>query len=218
MVVLAVAILSRAGKMLMSRQFIEMPRLRIEGLIAAFPKLLGSGKKQHTVLETDSVRYVYQCLDQMYLLLITNKGSNIIADLDTLRLFSKIVPDTCQGTSEDRVLDSAFELIFAFDEVIYRVRIVAIPPPPHTRHQWECVVSGAVAPGSAAAPTCAARPVAAAAAPLPPLLTPHPSLLITPLPRPLPSRCRRVVTRRRSRCTTFAQTWRWTRTTRSCMI
>jgi hypothetical protein len=126
MVVLAAALLSRAGKMLMSRQFIEMPRLRIEGLLAAFPKLLGGGKKQHTVIETDNVRYVYRCLDQMYLLLITNKGSNIIADLDTLELMSKIIPDTCQGTSEDRVLDSAFELIIAFDEVIYRVRVARV--------------------------------------------------------------------------------------------
>jgi len=34
-------------------------------------------------------RYVYHALDQLYLLLITNKGSNIMEDLDTLRLLSK---------------------------------------------------------------------------------------------------------------------------------
>jgi hypothetical protein len=67
-----------------------MTRIRIEGLLAAFPKLVGTGK-QHTYVETENVRYVYQPLDQgaMYLLLVTNKQSNILEDLDTLRLLSK---------------------------------------------------------------------------------------------------------------------------------
>lgn len=47
---------------LVSRQFIDMSRVRIEGLLAAFPKLVGSGK-QHTYIETENVRYVYQPLE-----------------------------------------------------------------------------------------------------------------------------------------------------------
>ena len=47
---------------LISRQFIDMSRVRIEGLLAAFPKLVGSGK-QHTYIETENVRYVYQPLE-----------------------------------------------------------------------------------------------------------------------------------------------------------
>jgi len=41
----------------MSRQFVEMTRIRIEGLVAAFPKLLGGAGKQHTFVETENVRY-----------------------------------------------------------------------------------------------------------------------------------------------------------------
>ena len=65
-----------------------MTRIRIEGLLAAFPKLVSTGT-QHTYVETESVRYVYQPMEGLYLLLITNKSSNIMEDLETLRLLAK---------------------------------------------------------------------------------------------------------------------------------
>ena len=126
-----------------------MPRLRIEGLLALFPKLIegenaggssssgtaggssGANKtgssgaaastRQHTFIETDQVRYLYIPLEALYLCLITNKGSNIVEDLSTLRLLSKtVVEQLGQGVpiSDESVSSRAFELIFAFDEVL----------------------------------------------------------------------------------------------------
>jgi len=120
MVVLSAAICNQAGQVLVSRQFVSMSRIRIEGLLSAFPKLLNSEAhgKQHTFVETDEIRYVYQPMDSLFVLLLTNKNSNILSDLATLRLLAKLVPEYCNGHDEEAVSEHSFELIFAFDEVV----------------------------------------------------------------------------------------------------
>ena len=49
MVLLAAAICSKQGKILVSRQFVEMNRSRIEGLLTTFTKLLESGNTIYTM-------------------------------------------------------------------------------------------------------------------------------------------------------------------------
>lgn len=59
-------------------------------------------------------------MDNLFLLLITNRASNIVEDLETLRLLSKVVPDiagAANNLSEEKISEKCFELIFAFDEV-----------------------------------------------------------------------------------------------------
>ncbi|CAG8647558.1 12369_t:CDS:10, partial [Acaulospora morrowiae] len=116
-VVLAAAICTKGGKAVISRQFREMPRSRIEGLLASFPKLTSSGH-QHTTIETEHVRYVYQPLDELYIVLITNRQSNILQDIDTLHLFARVVSDVCRSTEEREILRNSFELLSAFDEIV----------------------------------------------------------------------------------------------------
>ncbi|XP_030380720.1 coatomer subunit delta [Scaptodrosophila lebanonensis] len=117
MVLIAAAVCTKNGKVILSRQFVEMTKARIEGLLAAFPKLMTAGK-QHTYVETDSVRYVYQPMEKLYMLLITTKASNILEDLETLRLFSKVIPEYSHSLEEKEIVDNAFKLIFAFDEIV----------------------------------------------------------------------------------------------------
>lgn len=112
-----------------------MQRSRIEGLLASFPKLTSTGQ-QHTTVETEHVRFVYQPLDELFMVLITNRQvsytsrsyaqqknlttiqSNILQDIESLHLFARVVTDLCRSCDEMSILRNAFELLCAFDEII----------------------------------------------------------------------------------------------------
>ena len=64
----------------------------------------------------------------MYLLVITNKSSNILEDLDTLRLLAKLVPDYAHPIDDDGVAAAAFDLLFAFDEAVSLGHREAVTP------------------------------------------------------------------------------------------
>ncbi|KAJ3414872.1 Coatomer subunit delta [Chytridiales sp. JEL 0842] len=102
---------------IISKQFIEMPRSRIEGLLASFPKLIGNSD-QHTFVETESVRYVYQPLEELYMVLLTNKQSNILQDIDTLHLFARVVAEYCRSVDEREIARQSFELLNIFEEIV----------------------------------------------------------------------------------------------------
>ncbi|EIW64456.1 coatomer subunit delta [Trametes versicolor FP-101664 SS1] len=117
MVVLAASICTKGGKPIVSRQFRDMSRARIESLLASFPKLIPTNT-QHTSVETTDVRYVYQPLEDLYIILITNKASNILQDIDTLHLFARVVSDLCRSAEQREIVKNEFELLFAFDEIV----------------------------------------------------------------------------------------------------
>jgi hypothetical protein len=86
-------------------------------LLASFPKLADSGT-QHTTVEQDNVRFVYQPLDELYIVLITNRQSNILQDIDSLHLFAQVTTSICKTLDEREITRNAFELLSAFDELV----------------------------------------------------------------------------------------------------
>jgi coatomer subunit delta len=94
-----------------------MSRTRIESLLASFPKVIPTNT-QHTSVETADVRYVYQPLEDLYILLITNKASNILQDIETLHLFARVVSDMCRSADQREISKNAFDILEAFDEIV----------------------------------------------------------------------------------------------------
>ncbi len=143
MVVISAAIVTRS-RTLFARQYLEVSRLQIEGLLSMFAKRVGEAsavsRQDHTFIETESVRFVYQPMESgLFLVLTTTKDSNMLENLDTLRLLSKLLQEICHAnpapsstqssiTNEEAVLLNAFDLVFAFDEAIsfgYREPVTA---------------------------------------------------------------------------------------------
>lgn len=118
MVIISSCICDKNGKILLARQFQPISKLSLEESVKNFPKSI-SPNQQHTFIETNTLRYIYLPLESLYLLLLTNKNSNIIEDLETIRLLHKIVIELCpSGLSEENIMKNSFEIIFCFDDVV----------------------------------------------------------------------------------------------------
>lgn len=118
MVVLAVSITTRSGKPLLSRQFRDITKDRVTELLSNFQGLVANSSSQHTFVEDEHIRYVYKPFDDYYIILITNRQSNIIQDLDTLKIFSQTMNSYLNSFDESEIFDNAFEILSSFDEVI----------------------------------------------------------------------------------------------------
>lgn len=118
MVVLAASICTRGGKALLSRQFKDLTKDKITSLLSNFPSLISNSNSQHTTVEDENIRYVYQPLEEFYIVLLTNKHSNILQDIDTLHLFASTISNLLRSIDEREIFDNAFEILSSFDEII----------------------------------------------------------------------------------------------------
>lgn len=118
MAILAASIITRSGKAILSRQFRDLTKNRVTELLANFPTLLSEKQTQYTTVEDEHVRYVYQPLDDLYILLITNRQSNILQDIETLNLFSETVVSLLKVVNENEIFEHAFEILSAMDEIV----------------------------------------------------------------------------------------------------
>ncbi|KAH8582524.1 coatomer complex delta chain [Cryptosporidium sp. chipmunk genotype I] len=122
MVVFSASIVSNR-KILLSRQFVEMTRGDVETYLNRFIKKIEQFclSNEYTYMEIDNIRFIYQAIDNIYLILMTPINSNIIEDMDTLQLFCQVLYDCCNNPppiTEDLIANNCFEVIFAFDEII----------------------------------------------------------------------------------------------------
>lgn len=116
---LATALCTRSGVPIFARQsLLCLSEQRLTNLLSLFPQLIKSDQ-QHTYVENEVARFIYYPLGLFYLVIITNKVSNLIQDIDTLNLLVKSLTQTCDGKIEERdILESMFDIIVAFDEIV----------------------------------------------------------------------------------------------------
>ncbi|QID84836.1 coatomer subunit delta [Saccharomyces pastorianus] len=118
MVVLAASITTRQGKPLLSRQFKDLSKDRVLELLSNFQNLVAEISSDHTFVEDKHVRYVYRPFDNYYIILITNRQSNIIKDLATLNLFSQTINSYLSSFHDQEIFHNAFEILSSFDEIV----------------------------------------------------------------------------------------------------
>lgn len=119
--ILSAAIVDKNGSIYVARQYCEMTRAKVEALYIAFSRLITKGK-QHTIIDTNEVRYIYQAINDFYSVIITDKHSNILEDIKTLRLFVGAINEYAslgKGLiNEESITQSRFDLLFVFDEIV----------------------------------------------------------------------------------------------------
>lgn len=77
MVILTVGVCNKNGQLLLSRQFEGMTRSTVEDIYLSFPKLIKS-QQQHTYVQSDKYTFLYVPIDDLYLVMVSSKNSNII--------------------------------------------------------------------------------------------------------------------------------------------
>lgn len=119
--ILSSGIVDKDGAIYVARQYCEMSRAKVEAMYIAFSRLITKGK-QHTIFETNEVRYIYQPINDFYCVLITDRQSNILEDIKTLRLFVGAINEYAsigKGLiNEDSITQNRFDLLFVFDEIV----------------------------------------------------------------------------------------------------
>ena len=116
----SVAVISKSGQLLLVRQFTHEKHSHIEGHLAAFPQLVESS--DHNYIDTETVRLVYQEVNDLYIVIAVSKDENIIEALDTVSLFVEVTRNICEDISdsfEEKIISCAVDLLFAYDEIVF---------------------------------------------------------------------------------------------------
>lgn len=118
MVIISASIISKSGKIVMSRQFLEISKANIQSKLKYFHERVNTNMDQ-SYIEDENSRYIFLPIDELYLTLITDKESNLIDDFNTLRRLCEIVRFFCQyDFSIIRIQKLVVNIVMAFDDFI----------------------------------------------------------------------------------------------------
>jgi hypothetical protein len=117
MVVISTAICNKNAKLLFARQFEPITRLELEEHVVHFSRNIDSCKDS-THLEFDRYRYLFIPVEELFLVLITTKQSNVIEDIEILKLIYRLLQDQCGAITPDNIRNKALSLTLGIDDIV----------------------------------------------------------------------------------------------------
>jgi len=108
------------SKILFARQFQPIPRKQIEEYAVEFFKSINIDKDS-TVIEGNKNRFLYMKSNDLYIVLVTTKDSNILEDIETLKLSQRLISDICSSSGQittGSVLDNFYDIALGLDDLI----------------------------------------------------------------------------------------------------
>jgi DNA anti-recombination protein RmuC len=79
MVILTVGLCNKNGQLSISRQFEAMTKNQVEDIYRSFPKLI-KPHQQHTYVQSEKYTFLFIPIDNLYLVVVSSRNSNIIED------------------------------------------------------------------------------------------------------------------------------------------
>lgn len=78
-------------------------------------------KSQTTLIESEKHRYVYLPLNSnsIYLVIITSNTSNIISDMNILKLSYRAIIEVCNNVTENSIIEKGIDIVMSLDEIVF---------------------------------------------------------------------------------------------------
>jgi hypothetical protein len=117
MVVISIAICNKNSKIIFARQFEPITKFQLEEYIYHFSRNLDACKDS-THLESDKVRYIFIPIEELFLVLITQKNSNLIEDIEILKLIYRLLQDQCGTITLETIRNNIFDITLGIDDIV----------------------------------------------------------------------------------------------------
>ena len=117
MVALSSIICTKNAKIIFSRQFVKMSRMELEEHVVHFTRNIDACK-ENTTFDSDKARYIFIPIENLYLVLLTDRDSNLIEDIEMLKLIYRLIQDICGNITEESIVNNAFNLLMGIDDIV----------------------------------------------------------------------------------------------------
>lgn len=74
--------------------------------------------QQHSYVEIEEALFVFQPLNQLYLVMTATRSSNVIQYIECVHLAGRFIANLCDSLQDQEILAKGSEIILALDEIV----------------------------------------------------------------------------------------------------